>query len=267
MKKVTIPILLAGGVFFLAGLPYKMDETHTVIETKKIQKPFSLCVLADLHCREFGKDQSKIVRVVNKNRPNAILIPGDLFDVDRDYELSFKLLDELKEYPLFYVTGNHETYLKKDIHGLKQRMIDMGVTVLENESLVLNNGVDRIELCGLEDLGRKPVITANTINSLFHSNAYRILMSHRPEKVNLYKDVNCDLIVSGHAHGGQWKLPFTKKGAYAPSQGFLPKYTEGLYDLGNNVLFVSRGLASGNPHIPRLYNNPEIAFLDFKPKA
>lgn len=260
-------MIAAAAGLLVAGLPWKMDETHTEIHSKKIRKGMRLCVIADLHCREFGSNQKKIIQIIEKNHPDAILIAGDLFDVDRDYEKSFTLAKKLREWPVYYVTGNHDRYLKDEIAGLKSRLRDYGVRVLDNEAVLVKNDSDVIELCGIEDMGRKPDRSVNELNTLFQSDHYRVLLSHRPELVDFYRQINCDLIVSGHAHGGQWRIPGTKISAYAPQQGIFPKYTSGLYHLGKNNLFVSRGLASGAPYIPRLYNNPEVSFIELKPEG
>ena len=91
---------------------------------------------------------------------------------------------------------------------------------------------------------------------------YRILLSHRPEKTDIYGRYDIDLVLSGHAHGGQWRIPGLIEGVYAPHQGILPRITAGIYELANGKLIVSKGLARETTIVPRLFNNPEIVIID-----
>lgn len=254
-----------GAAVLICGLPYHMDTTHYIISTRKLQESKKIAILADLHCRRFGRGQSAILDVLRKERPDLILIPGDLFDTDRNLEISFELIEGLHEFPVYFTSGNHDMYLKNEIEDLRMRLRKEGVHVLENAETTLCIGKDTIELYGLSDEGRIPKTSPEEISRQFKTNHYRILISHRPEFVEFYGKLDCDLIVSGHAHGGQWRLPGTHQGLYAPHMGLLPKYTEGVHDLNGRKLVISRGLASGNPLIPRLYNNPEIVLIDLQP--
>lgn len=255
------------GAIIIAGIPKKkIDVTDYVIHTKKINHDIRFCVIADLHCRRYGENQSKIKEIVDKMKPDAIIIPGDLFDVDRDYEISFELIDALEGYPIYFTSGNHDIYLKDEIEGLRQRLHDKGVHVLEDERCLFAKGLDTVEIYGMKDQGRSVKMKGKDLKYLFYSDDYRILISHRPEYEEFYKNVDCDLIISGHAHGGQFRIPFINKGIYAPQQGFFPKYCDGVHKMKNSNLVISRGLASGDPRIPRLFNDPEIVFITLKPK-
>lgn len=259
-------LLLAGGFIFAGGLQYtKMDVTDYVIHTKKLKDQIRICVLADLHCRRFGKKQSRITKIIHEMEPDLIVIPGDLFDIGRDYEIAFELIDCLKEYPIYFTSGNHDNYIE-NMDELRCRLRKSGVHVLENDSDFFGKGDSVLEIYGLSDAGRKPAIEEKDIAKLFGSSDYRVLISHRPDYSDFYNEVDCDLILSGHVHGGQWRIPFINKGIYAPQQGLFPKYYEGVHKMNHTNLVISRGLASGNPFIPRLYNNPEICFVTLKPK-
>lgn len=265
MKKRDLILAGAAAGMVLAGLPYqKMDIAYHVIHSPKIQHDVRICVLADVHCRRFGTKQSRITERVKKIHPDLILFPGDLFDVDRDYEISFELVEELKDYPRLFTSGNHDMYLTNDIETLRKRLKDMGVHVLEDQEECFTANGQEIELFGMTDHGRKPIIQASDLRYMFHTDDFRILISHRPNYIDFYKAAPCDLIISGHAHGGQWRIPFMHRGVYAPQLGMFSRYTEGMHDLNGKKFFISRGLASGDPHIPRLYNNPEIGVIDLK---
>ena len=249
--------MTALAALILAGIPRGMDVTEYEIFTDKVKEKLVFCVLSDLHCRRFGKDQKKIMDVIRQKEPDCILIPGDLFDYERDHEISFELVRQLKGRPVFFSSGNHDVYLK-NLGELKKRLEAEGVTVIDDRAVMFRD----CEITGIRDRGfRKNLPDLSTGYT-----GFRVLLSHRPEYIRLYNEMDYDLIVSGHAHGGQWCIPFTKQGIFTPHQGFFPKYTHGMHSLKNGKLVISRGLASGNPHLPRLYNDPEIVFITVLPK-
>lgn len=256
--------LLLGAVA-IAGLPFGIDVTQYVYQTKKVFFPIRFVILSDLHGQSFNDDMNELINLVKAENPDVILLPGDLFDEYSNDENAWKLLDGLKEYPRFYVTGNHEER-RDDIHELIDHLKEVGVTVLSKNSQVIRIHNTDIEIAGIPCRKQESDYTKEEINQIFTSNHYRILLSHRPHWVNLYKELNCDWIISGHAHGGQWCIPFTHIGLGAPQQGFLPQYTSGVHNLEDKHLLISRGLVRHYHYLPRLYNNPEIVVLTLKPK-
>ena len=258
--------MAAGGLLALSGLPYRIDVSVYAAETEKVKQKVRFCVLADLHCRPFGQHQSRIRHIIEQYHPDAVLIPGDLFDVDRDFEVSFELIRVLAGLPVFFTGGNHDNYLWREQDRLYGRLKEMGVTILEDDSCCLEKNGEAIEIAGLRDMGRKPARPVSFVNGLFHTDHYRILVSHRPCHADFYGQCETDAVVCGHAHGGQWCIPFTKQGLFVKEEGFFPKYTEGMHDINGRKLVISRGLASGHPRIPRLFNDPEVVFLDVVPK-
>jgi predicted MPP superfamily phosphohydrolase len=255
--------LLAAGIV-TAGLPYHMDVSDDSIASKKIKAPIRIAVISDLHCRRFGRGQSRILNIIKKEKPDLVIIPGDLFDVDRDFEISFELIRGLRGLPVYFTSGNHDIYLKEQIGRLRLRLEAEGVHVLEDSGTLFAKDGCQIEIYGMKDQGSHVKFPSREISEKYHTDAFRILISHRPDYIDFYRSVDCDLIISGHAHGGQWRIPFTHQGVYFPHQGLFPKYTEGVHDLNGRKLVISRGLASGCPWIPRLYNNPEIVIIDLK---
>ena len=177
-----------------------------------------------------------------------------------EYSISFMLIDALKNYPVYFTSGNHDNYLNQ-MDELRRILQQKGVHVLEDAGAVFTKWNSAIEIFGMSDHGRKPMIQASDLKYMFHTDLYKILISHRPEYTEFYKKADCDLVVSGHVHGGQWRMPLVKRGMYAPQQGVFPAYSQGVHRLNGTNLVISRGLASGNPMIPRLYNNPEIVFI------
>ena len=235
---------------------------------------FRIAHLSDLHNTEFGKENVRLLRKLMKAAPDVIVITGDILDSNRTdtaVALAFAA-NALNIAPCYYVTGNHEgsidTYenFKKDLKAL-------GVIVLENEYRVLERGNAKIRLYGIDDpnvchdgiWGDPAAVTAQRLENLqIDSETYSILLSHRPDLMEVYAAGEVDLVLSGHVHGGQFRIPFMG-GLYAPSQGFFPEYNAGLYQLNDTQMIVSRGL--GNSSFPlRLNNRPEIVLITLQSK-
>ncbi len=183
------------------------------------------------------------------------------------------LIDEVRraapEIPLYSVTGNHEWWSSRYEGLIRPLLLARAVVLLENRAISLHRKGGVIRLIGLDDPARYPPVLersrylAELGRIRFPDNdedPFTILLAHRPEYLAEYADAGIDLILAGHAHGGQFRLPAIDAGLFAPGQGFLPLYTTGPYRLGRSVLVVSRGL--GNSIIPvRVYNRPEIVTL------
>jgi uncharacterized protein len=226
---------------------------------------YRILQISDLHNKSFGKNQSKLIAKINKCKPDIIVITGDLVDCHR---LNISLaMDFVKQAvtiaPVYYVAGNHERW-SQVYTIIKEQLIELGVTVLDNESVIVKRGDGQISITGLMDpnflLSNNQ--STNVINDTLRllkdkeTSDFNILLSHRPELIDIYENEKYDLVFSGHAHGGQFRLPILG-GFYAPNQGFNPKYTSGLYNKNDTTMIVSRGL--GNSVIPiRLFNRPEL---------
>jgi predicted MPP superfamily phosphohydrolase len=139
---------------------------------------------------------------------------------------------------------------------------------LEGDRRVVEVRGQRINICGIDDpsIGRFNFDRQleNAFDSV-DSNLYTILLSHRPERFQQLSEYECDLILSGHAHGGQWRIPFILDGLIAPNQGIFPKYTSGTHTLNDTKMIVSRGLARESTRIPRVFNPPELVVIDIVP--
>lgn len=260
-KKIITACMTAAGAAVAAGLPFRIDETFYRISAPEIKHQTRICVLSDLHSSTFGKNQKHIVERVHRARPDLIVMPGDIIDDKKDSGPAFELVSELGDYPLFYVEGNHERRMTDDVRiRQKQKLKDLGAHVLEDNSVIIETS--GIEIAGLHSMHHQPDCTPDRASQLFSSRWFRILLSHRPWYPEFYSKVDCDLIISGHAHGGQWRIPFINQGIYAPQEGLFPKFAQGLIDLGPNSILISRGLNRRKYFIPRLYNNPEICYID-----
>lgn len=247
------------------------DIVVTEFEYKNSKIPlefenFSILQVSDLHNKRFGKNQNKIIKEIEKSKADIIVITGDLVD-RRKYNLekAIEFIREAVKYaPVYYVSGNHEAWSGK-YEEVKQALLKEGVIVLENESQTRIKNGNSIQICGVKDPafltsgyidGTDTSELESNLKSWSDDAVFKILLSHRPELFDIYKANNIDLVFSGHAHGGQFRIPFLG-GLIAPNQGFFPKYSSGLYEDENTTMFVSRGL--GNSIIPiRLGNRPQL---------
>ena len=227
---------------------------------------FKIAHVSDLHNAVFGRKNEKLLSLIRAAEPDIIAITGDLIDsrhTDIDSALAFvEAAAEIA--PVYYVTGNHESRL--DFDAIEPRLIAAGARVLRNEAEDIGRGGERIRLAGIDDPSF--IRTGGTAEERAASEleqpgdgggTFTVLLAHRPELVEVYAEYGAGLVLSGHAHGGQVRLPLLG-GLYAPGQGLLPEYDSGLYSLGETQMVVSRGL--GNSVAPlRVNNRPELVIV------
>ena len=227
---------------------------------------FKIAHVSDLHNAVFGRKNERLLSLIRAAEPDIIAITGDLIDsrhTDIDSALAFvEAAAEIA--PVYYVTGNHESRL--DFDAIEPRLIAAGVRVLRNEAEDIGRGGERIRLAGIDDPsfirtgGTAEERAAAELEQLGDGGGtFTVLLAHRPELVEVYAEYGAGLVLSGHAHGGQVRLPLLG-GLYAPGQGLLPEYDSGLYSLGETQMVVSRGL--GNSVAPlRVNNRPELVIV------
>ena len=271
-KRYMIGALLGAlgsiGIILYNGL---MVRNYSIpLESVKQGETIKIVVLTDLHSFKYGKHQERLLRKIEKQTPDLIMLVGDIVDDYRPIEGVKLLLEGLRDtVPIFYVTGNHE----ENINGLdsvKAFLKSYGVTVLEGDYAQVKVGQTMLNIAGLSDPYRHYPFR-ETFNQLSESikeeEGVKILLSHRPEYAGLYEKGNYDLVLSGHAHGGQVRIPGWINGLYAPGQGLFPKYAGGYYKLKKDTHFiVSRGLAI-YPTLPRVFNPPEIVSITLLGKS
>lgn len=231
---------------------------------------YKIAQVSDLHNAQFGKDNEKLIEKLNECEPDIIVLTGDLIDsYHTNIDVSISFAEKAVQIaPTYYVTGNHEARIDGLSEFLK-RLEDKGVTVLQNESVTLNNENERITLLGVSDPSfqadylfvDEKTVTDSAVSDLMNgTEGYTVLLSHRPEMFDVCVKNNVDLVLTGHAHGGQFRLPFFG-GLVAPGQGLFPKYDSGLYTMNGTNMIVSRGI--GNSIIPfRVNNRPEIVMVE-----
>ena len=265
MKPKHLLWLLPAGVFAALGLPYKTETTYYTLEDPKIHDEITAVILSDLHNDAKGKRKDELVRRVKDLHPDFILMPGDMAEERNHQDHTIDVMRMLKGIPMYYSTGNHEEY-RWDLTKLLSSFQDAGVTVLDNRMTEVTVKNTKIELGGISCRYEMEEFTPEEVNRIYHTDAYRILLTHKPNWTKLYEKIDADLFVCGHAHGGQWCIPGTRLGLAAPSQGLLPKYTSGIHPIGKGKMLIGRGLVRHYHGIPRLYNNPEIVVLTLKPR-
>lgn len=248
------------------------NSTYSNIAIPRDFNDFKIVHISDLHNKSFGVKQSRLLNTIKKQSPDLIIITGDLVDRRRfDLESAMHFISgAVNIAPVYYVPGNHEAWSGK-YSEVAASLTQAGVTVMEDTALELSIADSSIRILGLSD---PDFLTSNYLDGTNTSHleaqllewssydGFKILLSHRPELFDLYYQYDMDLIFTGHAHGGQFRLPFVG-GLFAPDQGLLPKYTSGSYTNNSTTMFVSRGL--GNSVFPlRLFNRPEIISVTLK---
>ena len=270
--KIILPIIVA--IILVLVVWIRWGNTALEINEYKIVSNsvpqnfhgFRIAQVSDLHNAEFGEGNSKLLELLSQTEPDIIVLTGDLID-SRQTDIKIALAfarKAMKIAPVYFVSGNHEARVS-EYEGLKMGLAEAGVIVLENQKVEITREGDSITLMGIDDpsfqesylFGDAEGVTKQAIESLQReSDGYTILLSHRPELFDLYVETEMDLVFSGHAHGGQFRLPFIG-GLVAPNQGFFPKYDAGLFSEENTTMIVSRGV--GNSIVPLRFNNrPEI---------
>lgn len=262
-----LPVLAILVVLTLIALDERLIlRTYTVV-SPKLTAEVRLAVVTDFHSSDNADD---VVAMVASCAPDAVLMVGDMFDDDtqnRPTERTLSLMRQLSAlYPCYYVSGNHEAWTG-EMDALYQQTEEAGVKVLRMSSGVLTVRGQRIALCGIPDpyemvFSGAPDTEEQIRQALedVDSADFTVLLAHRPELLTKYAQFPLDLVVSGHAHGGQVRIPGVLNGLYAPNQGWFPKLAGGAYTQDGTTLIVSRGLAV-RTRLPRIFNRPEVVLV------
>ena len=228
-----------------------------------VSRPIRAAFVADTH----DKPYDKLVKEIRANDVDLIFMTGDIVYAHDDHIVrAFDMLAEFVSIaPTYMSLGNHEGGA---VPLVRSKCKEIGVKLLEEEFVefegILIGGLTSGYIAdneGLEENHWKktPEPDIDWLKKFGSLKGYKVLLNHHPEYYPEYiKNLNIDLVLSGHAHGGQWRI--FGRGLFAPGQGLFPKYTSGIYD---GRLIVSRGLANNAPPIPRHFNSKELIFIDF----
>lgn len=271
IRSKTLFIFLA--VILLLCFFYEIPVIENLRITRSdIISPVRLALVTDLHSCHYGKNQSTLIKMIDRCNADAVLLAGDIFDdIMPDNNSKIFLENIALRYKCFYVSGNHEIRSGR-YEEMKSFLEQTGIAVLEGNCVGTEINGMNFDFCGVTDpLDVTNDVWENQIESAFSqtkAESIKILLSHRPERIDVYGDYDFDYIVAGHAHGGQWRLPFFNEGFYAPNQFFFAKYVNGKYMISDKTaLIVSRGLARESIPLPRFGNHPEVLVIELLPES
>lgn len=280
-KRMIIFIILA--IVWLALIIWiiwgntALELNRYTVSSNRLPEEFDgyrIAHVSDLHNTEMGKENEKLLTMLREAEPDMIAITGDLIDCRRtDMEIALQFTAAAMEIaPCYFVAGNHEARIT-EYDELKERLTEQGVIVLDDKCIELERSGEKIVLLGVNDpafptkhlYGDTEAVMKKKLKAISaEENVFTILLSHRPELFECYADSNIDLVLSGHAHGGQFRLPFVG-GVMVPNQGFFPKYDAGMFSEGITTMLVSRGV--GNSAFPfRVNNRPEVILIELERK-
>jgi predicted MPP superfamily phosphohydrolase len=265
----TLAIAILMCFAFYNGLTLRKYKIST---NKKIgEQVITIVLIADLHCSIYGKNQQTLIDKIKEQKPDLILLAGDIVDQKRLRYGAELFLAGIKDIaPVFYVLGNHE-YQRGEAENTKDMIRDYGITILDSSYIRTNIKGMPVLIAGIDDPIKveyvkrysecKSMIRA--FSSLGNIGDYKILIAHRPERIEKYLKYDFDLVVSGHAHGGQVRIPFILNGLFSPGQGLFPKYAGGLYNYGKVTHIISRGV-SFRTLLPRVFNPTEVVCINIE---
>ncbi len=266
---IKILLLLILVLLLAAAFDVRLKTAVYHIDSYKVSRPVTLALLTDLHSCRYGDGQQQLISAIDSQKPDIILLGGDIFDEDMPHDNAKTLLSSLTDrYPCYYVTGNHE-YSCEDFDELMSWLAENNINRLSGEAELLNIDGQLLNICGVDDpeivpyTGDEQAYTQqlSALQNTWQNGCYTVLLAHRPDRIEEYLTHNMDLAVCGHAHGGQWRIPLLLNGLLAPHQGLFPQYAGGEYELSNGQMIVSRGLARESTRIPRIFNRPELVII------
>lgn len=225
-------------------------------------------LITDLHSHIYGKNQKNLLSLISRQKPDIVLLAGDIADDEAPFEGAELFMAGVTEIaPVYYVSGNHELW--SGSYGfIRKTLRSYGVTVLESSYVKVKVGNTPVIIAGVDDpdieLYDRGFDWESSMYQAFSrldgEQGYKILLAHRPELIDVFGQYDFDLVVSGHAHGGQVRIPFILNGLYAPDEGWFPKHAGGVYKYGDLTHVVSRGI-SNNFRLPRVFDPPEVVVI------
>ena len=256
------------------------DELQVVRYTVHTEDGFPsirIAHVSDLHSCAYGEEQRELLEAIDRESPDLVVLTGDIFDGSLPMEPTVSFLRGIQgKYPCYFVTGNNEYERGGDAFAERMAVLaEYGIVRLSGGMEVVRVKDANINLCGVDDPyawpdSDDPLESRETrykeqvaqAAALAQNGNYTILLAHRPEYFDFYCEFGFDLVLSGHVHGGQWRIPGLIDGLYVPGQGLFPEYTGGEYEKNGAVMIVSRGLARENTNVPRINNRPELVIID-----
>ncbi len=273
-RKRTIVILAIAAVvlllLILSALDARLRVVSYTVTDERIITPVRIVLITDLHSCKYGEGQEELLDAIDAQKADLILLGGDIFDDDLPIDNTVTVLTYISErYPCFYVAGNHE-YWHEETEVLLQKVTDLGIPILHGTCETVTIGQTTLNICGIADPdgeNYEPYTASmeeqlKTAKEASKTGDYSILLAHRPERIESYSSYGFDLVLSGHAHGGQVRIPGIVNGLFSPGEQWFPKYAGGEYTVKNTKMIVSRGLSRESTKVPRIWNRPELVVID-----
>ena len=263
---ILLCILLIASINLLASWKL-LSVSRYEYSNNKLQHEFTIVQLSDLHNNQFGKDNCRLLKKIEQESPDIILMTGDMLN---SYEERTDIVTDLVKdasqiAPVYYSMGNHEIDYMENFgsDSLKQKLEEAGAVVLDGEYIDTEIAGQQIRIGGIYGYVLSKELQDGSEQKFMEdfqdTDLFKILLSHMPEGLLLWKSMeywDVDLVFSGHVHGGQMRLPFVG-GLYDPEEGFFPTYTKGMFQCGNGTMILSAGLGSSGG-IPRINNLPDL---------
>lgn len=270
-RLITILVIIAVFLGLCSGLVIyqnnQLEKSFYQVKSSKVVDNIRIVCIADMHLKQFGVNNEKLVTEITKLSPDIIAVVGDMNMESKpdDYDCVINLVKRLNEVaPVYYSLGNHEIdamlFRKSKIYDDVKKA---GIKIMNNETETVDIGGTQVDIIGLtqnpeefDEYGRKFFDKA-----MDNDDNFKLVLNHYPENfLGVLDDYNIDLALAGHAHGGQVRLPFIG-GLYAADQGFFPQLCDGYHEIGNSKLIITRGLSKSG-FMPRINNKPEITVVD-----
>lgn len=274
-SRIFLAVIVLLLILIIPGLDCRLLIWHYEINSAgKLENPIRIALITDLHSCRYGEEQRTLLDALEGQTPDVVMLCGDIFDDeldDKNTELFLKGISE--KYLCFYVTGNHEFWSGSAAFAEKMAIVDKyGIKRLSGETQTIDIRGETLTVCGVDDPAVSRLDSENALpfseqldkvkELAEEEEDFTVLMSHHPEYFEDYAAGEFDLVLCGHAHGGQWRIPYVLNGLFAPDQGLFPKYAGGEYRDNGTVMIVSRGLARESTLVPRFYNRPELVIID-----
>lgn len=271
----VVAFLLIGFIIWIIWDNSALELNTYTISSDRLPKAFDgyrIAHVSDLHNAEMDNNNEDLLDMLRDAMPDIIAITGDLIDSRHtNIEIALDFAAEAVNIaPCYFVTGNHEARITA-YGDFKNKLTALGVIVLDDDQINIERNDESIMLIGVNDpifhsdysIVEDETIMESKLQELTKDNdSYKILLSHRLELFEVYANCNVDLVLSGHGHGGQFRIPYLG-GVLVPNQGFFPKYDAGLYEKENTSMIVSRGI--GNSAFPfRINNRPEVILIQLQ---
>ena len=269
-KRLWVLVLLILSVLLLLAFDVRLKTVTYSINTEKLTGNVRIALITDLHSCRYGDGQKNLIQAIEQQKPDLILFGGDICDDRIPHENTESLLKSVAEkYPCYYVTGNHE-YWTGEIDKVLDIFRSYNVNILQGTYDTIEINSQTINICGIDDPEVERFTNTNsdiaqqleTLQAVSENGNYTVLLAHRPEPIKTYLNYDFDLVLSGHTHGGQWRIPGLLNGLVAPNQGWFPPYAGGEYNFDRTKMIISRGLARESTRIPRIFNRPELVIVD-----